>query len=211
MCSPSIDSKKSLFGCGESQKNGWAARVHMCNSIYKISYEATRPVRVWFPIHGEVQNTPSTPAHVTKGGEHTAPWVWNHWNSLKIGSSVPDNLKYKWCTLTTPVVSWVAVSKTHLAVLRICNSGLLQKTSVSPIWKEKPKLSNYLNITVKPPPQNASVYWQFCQPLVGGEQEHKRHQNVKLKHIFKKPHHKTQALQWRQDIHTDQVVQWARK
>lgn len=43
--------EKSQFGCGGLQKNSWAARAHMYNSIYKISYEATRPVPAWFPIH----------------------------------------------------------------------------------------------------------------------------------------------------------------
>lgn len=70
-----------------------------------------------------------------------------------------------------------------------------------------------MNVTGEATSQKMHLFIaSFCQPLVGGEQEYNRHQNTKLKRIFqKKPHHKMQANQLGQEIHTDQVLQQARK
>lgn len=51
----------------------------------------------------------------------------------------------------------------------------------------------------------------FYQPLEAGEQECNRHQNTKPKHLFKETQHKMQTNQLGQEIHTDQVLQGARK
>lgn len=119
---------------------------------------------------------------------------------------------YKWSAFSTPVASWATASKTGLAVLHVCNLVLLQKISISSIWKAKPKAQqlpeckwwNHL------PKMHLFIAW-FCQPLVGGEQEYKQAPKYQTQPRFQKTHHKMQANQLGQEIHTDQVLQWARK
>lgn len=103
---------KSQFGCGGPQKNSWAARACMYNSIHKMCYEASGAVSIW-----------SIPIRCP----HLQRWRVHSFRSGKPLKSPRSrqlslcHLKYKLCMVTTPVVSWAAISKPHLVVLHICN------------------------------------------------------------------------------------------
>lgn len=79
----------TLFLCGRPQRLSQAAKAHQCNSIYR-RHEVTRPVPAWFPVNAEAQNTPSTFAHTTKGGNQS-PMTVKPWNCLEGGSSAPTH------------------------------------------------------------------------------------------------------------------------